>query len=173
MKEEKINHYSIVLLFITAFLLAITAYWLLYPEKVITINNSENVQVDKKVYHAGDRISYVLDYCKYKPYSAAIYRTLVNSFRINYTEMHSSLPVGCRVLNVNDLVIPDFVGDGIYHLEVAIEYRVNPLRTEKTSWRSVAFEVIGIKTMPDGLPDQVETNTDDIKENTKDIEKLQ
>lgn len=137
-----INHYTLYLLLLTTLLLGVVGFWLLYPQKVMVIENSQNVKLDKTVYHKGDRITYEMKYCKYKPYTATVLRTLVNSIRITYTELHSNLEMGCRTLRSSDLEIPEFAETGRYHIETTIEYVINPLRTERITWKSQEFEIV-------------------------------
>lgn len=158
-----INHYTLYLLLITTILIIVTGFWLLYPQKIMVIENPQNVKLNKTVYHKGERITYELNYCKYKPYTATVYRTLVNSIRISYTEMHSNIAMGCRTLRSSDLRIPEFAETGRYHIETTVEYVVNPLRTERITWRSQEFEIVPSEQVTD-MEDQVKENTEDIKE---------
>lgn len=141
-----INHITVYLLIITALLLALVGYWLVYPQKVMVIENPMNVKLDKTVYQKGERITYELHYCKYQPYTATVLRTLVNSIRISYTEMRSDLAVGCGTIHSSDLQIPEFAEVGRYHIETTMEYKINPLRTEKITWRSQEFDIVPSKT---------------------------
>ncbi len=115
-------------------------YWALWPVKVAEFNSP--IQVDKTVYRPGERITYTLDYCKYKDIGGTINRALVNSTRTVFTEITGNMAIGCRVTKVSDLVIPDYMDDGDYHIEASIEYQVNPIRTEIVKWQTEQFKII-------------------------------
>lgn len=116
------------------------AFWLIFPLKVNTTQSP--VIVDKQVYRPGDRITYTLSYCKYKNMPGTVYRSLVNSTRTTFTAISGSLPTGCHMIRVSDLVIPDYTDDGLYHIEGYTEYKVNPIRTIKSSWQTEEFMIV-------------------------------
>lgn len=115
-------------------------YWSLFPGEIIEFN--KQVTVDKKEYRPGDRIVYDLSYCKKVNMTGTVYRSLLNGTRTSFTPMTNSLPVGCRQVKVNDLVIPEYSDEGLYHLEATVEYKVNPIRTFTASWKSEEFKII-------------------------------
>lgn len=116
---------------------AIYAYWALFPITVIKF--TAPITVNKKTYHPGEQIIYTISYCKYKNLPGTVYRSLVNSTRTSFTEMTNSLPVGCHTTKISDLKIPDYNDDGLYHLEATTVYKINPIREETVSWKSVEF----------------------------------
>jgi len=107
------------------------------------MNNAEAIPVNKLSYAPGERVTYTLDFCRYEKRVATVYRALVNTYRVAYTPIHSDLPIGCHVMNVSDITIPDFVvPDGhTYYIEATVEYKINPLRTKVYHWRTVNFNI--------------------------------
>ena len=144
-------------------------YW---PVKVIDIKNSDAIQLDKKIYKRGDRITYTLDYCKYRNAPATVSRALVNSIRINFTAYYNNLPKGCALVKNSDLVIPEFTDVGTYHIETTIEYQINPLRRIFKNWRSVDFQVVEPPLSGENLLKKIDQNTKDIKDNKIETDKL-
>jgi hypothetical protein len=126
----------------TAFIFLFTAgFWSFYPYKIMEIKNPQSLVVDKEIYQAGDRIAYVLDYCKYKRIQGTVSRSLVDGILVNYSPLISDLETGCFKLKRNDLVIPEFTPTGIYHISSSVEYKINPLRTITITYRTVDFQV--------------------------------
>jgi hypothetical protein len=140
------KHPLLILTIITVLLSTILVIWVaflyIYPIKVIEIKNAQNVPVDKTVYKGGDRIAYTLDYCKYTNTPAVVTRTIVDGFRISFGSFNSNMKAGCANRATNDLVIPEFLPSGVYHLEGTGTYRVNILRDFIVNWRTVDFQVV-------------------------------
>lgn len=139
-------------------------YWKFYPFDVIEIENENAVEVDKQVYQAGDRITYTLKYCKKMKVAAVVQRQLVDGIRIYYTAIYNSLNadivgVTCSKTINADLVIPDFVSSGLWHIETSAEYQVNPLRKITENWRSVDFMVENVSN------DKTQINNDKVFNN--------
>jgi hypothetical protein len=129
-------------LILTAIFLLLIGYWAFFPREVLIIKEPNAVRLDKNIYHKGDRITYTLDYCKKVNIPGTILRSLVDGIRINYVAYYNNLGVGCGVISNADLVIPDFVTAGTYHIEATAEYQVNPIRKVLHNWRSVDFQVV-------------------------------
>lgn len=127
-------------LFITTSCCLIFLYWLFYPYKILEIYGE--VKTDKFEYIAGERIGYTIKYCKFLPINAKVHRALVNGIRTNYTELDSSVTVGCKKVEVKDLIIPDFMDNGDYHIEITAEFKVNPVRTIRIPYQTNTFKVI-------------------------------
>jgi hypothetical protein len=117
-------------------------YWILIPVTPIVVKNPTALETNSKVYRAGEQIIYTLDYCKKKDFTARVSRAFVDGFRVNYNAMTSSLPVGCYVQKIADLKVPEFIGPGTYHIEITVDYQVNPLQTVSVKLRTKDFKVI-------------------------------
>ena len=115
--------------------------WSFYPDKILTVNDPNNVQVDKEVYQTGERITYTVDYCKSRRLPSILSASLVDGVRINYDAANSNFDAGCHVTDVSDLTIPSFVATGVYHLEITAEYQINPIRKSFVTFRTVDFRV--------------------------------
>lgn len=117
-------------------------YCLIFPTKVITFGNADSIKVDKTSYKVGDTIVYTLNYCKYVDVPGELNRSLVNHIVIAFSDVNSSLPLGCHSILKNDLVIPGGIESGTYHLETTATYQVNSFRTMSAHWKSVDFKVV-------------------------------
>jgi hypothetical protein len=119
--------------------LILLGYWEFWPNNILTIENSQKISVDKTSYSPGDRITYTLNYCKTKTISGNSLRALVDGFRMTYEPIKGNLPIGCHTININDLTIPTFIPGGTYHLDMSIEYDINPLRSIIINYKTVDF----------------------------------
>lgn len=114
--------------------------WYFLPIKIITIDPV--VKLDKKIYNPGDRLTYTLSYCKYRPIPAIVIRSLVNGTRVNFTDTSANLPLGCHTTNIADLIIPEYADPDIYRIEATVVYQVNPVKKVQFYWKSEDFKVV-------------------------------
>lgn len=138
---NKIHVYTTIGLAFIFCSMALAFYWIFLQPDVIKFNNPKAIQLDKSVYTLGERITYTLDYCKTKNIVGVVNRSLQDTYRITYSTVNSNIEVGCHVVKINDLTIPDFIkGDGkTYHLEITGQYQLNPLKTQMVVLRTVDF----------------------------------
>ena len=134
------RYYLIVCMTMIAFSACLMGYWLLFPQRTIWLTGS--VTTDKTIYRPGDRLTYYLPYCKTKDIPGTVYRTLVNSVKISFTTVQSNLPMGCHTVAISELVIPDYVDTGIYHIEGDGERVANPLVKVYTHWKTNDFKIV-------------------------------
>jgi hypothetical protein len=135
--------FSIIILLAAFGIMTLIGYWYFWPDNIITVTNPLNIKVDKEVYKPGDRITYTFDYCKDRDMIGLISKALVNDIRIVYTSIHSNLSVGCHKATIGSVIIPEYVPDGSYHLEVTGEYQINPIRTYTVFLQTVEFTIKG------------------------------
>jgi len=138
-----LNKASLFGIAVIAFITGLYLYWLFIQPDVINFEETNALVVDKKVYYPGDRITYTLEFCKSKKSVAVVDRALVDSFRVTFAQVTSDLPTGCNKINVNDLVIPDFiVGSGDdYYVEITGVYQINPIRKQYVYLRTENFQI--------------------------------
>lgn len=169
------KHLNIISIFLSVSIIlmaVVSYYWLFFEPVIVTVDNPTNIVVDKTEYKRGERITYSFDYCKTKPLTGIVNRAIVDGLRITYAEIKSDLAVGCNTVNINDLVVPDFIKNGEYYITITAEYQTNPFRRDIILLRTVNFKVTeGIPTQ-EQVNTQVEKNTDQIKKNTQEIEKI-
>jgi hypothetical protein len=140
MNKNSLFAYLASFTFIVSFgLIALLGYWEFWPDNILTVQNAQELSVDKTIYSPGDRITYTLNYCKTRNMPGILLRALVDGFRMTYEPKGGNLPVGCHTINVNDLEIPSFIPSGIYHLDMSAEYKINPLKSFIVNYRTVDF----------------------------------
>jgi hypothetical protein len=142
MKPAIISWMAEITFVLTIILMGMVGYWELWPDNIVTIEKS--VTTDKAVYYAGERITYTISYCKTRKLPGEVLRSLVNGTRITFSTIESDLPIGCHTMKVSDLIIPDYVDSGIYHIEGTGQYQINPLRKYYNFWESQEFEIINL-----------------------------
>ena len=121
----------------------LVGYWLIFPLRVMEF--TKQTLVDKTTYNAGDRIEYTITYFKYGDWVGTIYRSIVDGTIVAFSPVTNNLPKGCRSTVKGDMVIPDYLSTGVYHLEATASYKVNPIRTVNISWKSQEFSVYNNK----------------------------
>jgi len=140
---KRLHLWSIIQLIFISLVSAVSFYWMVLEPDVLMVKNPEAISVDKTSYNKGDTITYTLEYCKTKSAVVTIYRSLSDSYRINYEPVVTRTPAGCATIKIADMVIPTFIeGDGhVYYIVAELEVQANPLKTQTLSWRSVSFTV--------------------------------
>jgi len=127
---------------VSAFALTLTAlYWAFWPYTPQT-HPPYPAHTSKPVYTAGERFSYLVEYCKLTDAHATVNRALVDGIRITFNPILSDLPLGCSTFNSMTLHIPEFTPPGKYYVDIITEFRVNPIRTVAVKYRTEEFEVI-------------------------------
>lgn len=129
------------------FAFAIYAVWaLLWPVQTIEIKNfsfDAPVYVETPVLHAGDLLTYELDYCKQTDIVPIARRQLIDGQTIPLTATSggSGLALGCHK-TTRSIEIPETVNPGRYYLNVYLDYRINPFRTETVRYYTQYFQVV-------------------------------
>jgi hypothetical protein len=123
-------------------MLVLYCYWMFWPNQVMKTTGI--AQTNRLKYYPGENLDYTFKYCKFRPIVGTVTRALVDGTRTTFNTIQSDLPAGCHEPWICSLRIPRNTPQGIYHLEITGEYKVNPLRTEINRLRSNDFEVIGV-----------------------------
>lgn len=139
MKQRILYLLSVRTLILAFFLMLFLIFQLTYPFEVVKLNKAP-FEIEKEVYTAGDTVSYTLDFTKKLNYKPKISYFLVNGFVYPLSKAGLSRPVGKQVRTLN-LTIPKETPPGIYHIQIDLEYEINPLRKILYSWSSEDFKV--------------------------------
>jgi hypothetical protein len=126
-----------LVLFSTWLLVLYMAYLMLYP---ITISTVTNYKILNDKVKQGETITYEIDYCKYSDIQGQRDRAFINDIVYTITPDTTNVPTGCHKA-VNTINIPRELPPGVYKVRNTISYRINPFRTEQTSFTSNEFEV--------------------------------
>ena len=119
------------------------AVWMIAPEEVFSVKYHV-IPTDRRIYTAGERIAYTVEYCKTRPVVGQVSRSIVDGVRTTFPTISGDLPTGCHTVTVSDIRVPIYLPSGSYHLEMTVEHRVNPLATSVVKYRTEDFEVVGI-----------------------------
>jgi hypothetical protein len=155
-------------LLITTVFICVVAYWLLYPYKLLEIKNNP-VPISATTVEGGEYISYTLDFCRFTDLPATVTRQFIDG--VVYTTptiiVQDTARCGSRetLVRVPPTLLPD-----TYHMHIIIQIKVNPIRTMTYRFETQPFEITNKHA--DEVDDQILRNTKNIKENTKDIEKI-
>lgn len=123
---------------LTAVVLFTTMYWLLWPYKVMTITNAK---MDRTVYTQGDSATYSNNYEKFMDIESETTRQFVDGLIFDAGNYSSNIPIGKGHV-VREVLIPETLPPGNYHILVTLRYKVNPLRTIPITFQTDEFKVL-------------------------------
>lgn len=128
---------SLGLAFIT---ILIFFYWLFYPYKVMEAKSPAKVLTP--IVHAGDRLVFINEACKYMPLVATTTRQIIDNVVINLPEIKGNMPVGCHKMENKNIIIPDFMDTGEAKVLITNTYQVNPFRTVSYTYETEVFKIV-------------------------------
>jgi len=138
---NKLLHYSIALLLITAEVLLLYAgYFLFYPFHPVTFNKDRFEIVTKEV-KRGESLVYRADVCKNMDIATEVTRSFNNSLVYLLSPTTSTRPEGCSVTNVA-ISVPEELPTGEYFLRTRFTYRLNALRTITVTHDTEGFTIV-------------------------------
>lgn len=139
---NKIIHKVSWAIIIVAILLLGHFIWLLfYPYNVIEVKQVPFPVIEKTLKH-GDRLEFVLDYCKYMNSPATIQSQFVDGVVVQLSQSITNVPTGCHNRIDNSVVIPKHLPIGKYVFRSVVNYKVNALRTIQYVYETEEFEII-------------------------------
>jgi len=121
-----LNWMSGISLLSAVIFLIVVGYWMLYPYKVITFNDSV-FPMSTKVAKAGQIVSYKVDYCKTTDLSSSVTREFVNALIYVTPTTINHRPKGCHVFTMG-VVVHKELPPGEYYLHMTYRYKVNPIK---------------------------------------------
>lgn len=146
LKNLRSEHVIALLAILVGYLaVGLVAFWLFWPYKTLVIENEQagGVPVITTTLHPGDPLQYYLNYCKYVDLTSTVYRTLVDGQIITLQTSQGTLPIGCDNNHIVSTVsVPETINPGRYYLSVSVDYKVNPIRTVRTTYRTQYFDVV-------------------------------
>jgi hypothetical protein len=132
-----------VLVLLGAVLLVINI-WLFWPYQTLDIigySDGAPLPVVNSVVHPGEAIKYELNYCKYTDKPSVVRRTMIDGQVITLVDSPGRLPTGCHKATVKTAIVPETINPGNYYLDVSVDYKVNPIRTQTIHYRTQYFQV--------------------------------
>lgn len=138
-REHILTIFSFGTLAIILITLSVIGIWTFYPYKTIEFESA--YKTDKTSYYQGEQTFYTVSYCKYTHVTPRLDKHFVDGIVFEALETKAVLDVGCKTVAV-PLQIPKTLPPGEYHLEVILEYEVNPIRSIFITNQSNKFTVL-------------------------------
>jgi hypothetical protein len=120
----------------------VVIFWLVYPYKLIDFKNSpfpvlnENLTVK-----SGDRMSYLIDYCKYTDEMPRVIKYFVDGVVLEINTVDGVLEKGCHK-TVLDVYIPRAIAASSYSVKIVATFKPNPIREIKYVTKTLNFTVV-------------------------------
>ncbi|MBU0847061.1 hypothetical protein KKH23_07695 [Patescibacteria group bacterium] len=131
---------AFVTLFTTAFIIALVAYWMFYPYRLVEFETP--MEVINSPVRRGEVVNYRLKFCKFTDLQPVISRRLINNFTIALPSLSPQSGKGCVDLISSSTIVPAHLPAGKYKLEMSSSYQVNPLRVITIPYETEEFDVI-------------------------------
>lgn len=125
---------------ITALLMVSWIVIQVWPVTVMKPNVQPYKVVTKQV-RVGGQLVYIVDACKYLTTTGIVTRTFADGVRYPSIITTGFVKPGCSSTKVSVLV-PNYVVPGTYHLELSIQYQINPFRADTYQFTTDNFEVL-------------------------------
>jgi hypothetical protein len=135
-----LNRVSLLLIVMVAALTLAVAYLGFWPVTVLTVQDQNNLVVVTPFVRAGERLQYILPYCKFRTIPATNAYQLVNTEHIFIPGDTTNGPTGCGSPKVSFIVPPDTPA-GQYRLIIIVSYQINFLHHETSTLRTDSFAV--------------------------------
>ena len=121
-------------------------YLVFIPVKYFEVNGDFKIMNKDKVVKIGGDLVYLVDYCKYKNYiPIKVVRSLVDGYVYDLPiQTASTFPFGCRKIEVSvPMIVPSTMPTNHkYHMQIAIDYQINPFKTENRIFSTEEFTLI-------------------------------
>lgn len=121
-------------------LVGVITYWELWPYNPLTFT-AKTFPVLTPTVKQGGVVQFTVDYCKHVSLSATNSHAFVNSIIYATPETTTSRQIGCHSITIN-VIVPDELPVGRYHLQNIYKYQVNPLRAIVIEHDTDEFQVI-------------------------------
>lgn len=144
LKENKIHLASLVMIFISFFLILWVGYKSNFPRQVWELKTGESglVEVLGDEFTHGDSVPIILDYCKYHNIEGTFSAQFVDGVIYTTPSKSGNAPVGCDKIISHTVSIPHALPAGEYYLSLNYTHTPNPFRTITVSYKTGKFKVI-------------------------------
>ena len=120
----------------------LVCYWLWYPYNPLTVTHPIQIMNKDKTVAPGEYLIYKIEYEKHMNVNGVLTRQLVNTYKIAYSDVIITAPIGKDVDQIS-LLIPRSAQPGEHYLWWNASYKCNPLRWVTVTCESEPFMVIG------------------------------
>ena len=128
------------------FVVLYIAYLLLYPVRYFETEQPYKILNPNHQVKIGENLIYEAKYCKYVEYiPQRVQRSLVDGYVYDLPISTSgNFKKGCHTVVVTvPMVVPESLPtDHVYHLQIAIEYKLNQFRTENRTFVTEEFTIV-------------------------------
>ncbi len=139
--KRLLNWIAIISLLLGTGVTLLLLIWNFYPYETIVFHDP-TFPIETKNIHAGDAITYHVDYCKHTDLPATVSRHIVNGYDYTMPSEFTDRPRGCHVVNVS-FILPKETPSGTgYSAQIIYRYEVNPLRSILISHSTDKFNVL-------------------------------
>lgn len=135
-----INWLILIALPIIVIAILVVGYLVFWPVEVIK-PNTVPYRIKTPIVKQGGTLIYEVDACKFLAIDSTIYRSFVDGLMFTAPPAPNSITVGCKKTNVF-LEVPKDLPIGIYHIELKIVYKVNPIHDVIYNFRTEDFQVV-------------------------------
>ena len=144
---KKIQNILVFIIFALAFgLIFYIGYLMFAPIKYFESPQPYKVLNENKIVKIGDDLIYEAEYCKYRDYiPTRVNRSLVDGFTYDLpVSTSNNFTKGCHTVAVTvPMIVPaSFPVNHKYRLHIAIDYKLNPFRTESRTFDTEDFILI-------------------------------
>lgn len=137
----KLPYYLSIIILVSAIgLMAVLAFWLLYPYQPLVLKDPVFPLVNKVVKQGTD-LQFISDNCKNVDLTAHTSRAFVDDIVYYVLPITTSVRKGCGKVTIT-VPVPSNLPPGKYTLQNIFEYKVNPIRIVTVTHNTEEFEVI-------------------------------
>lgn len=111
-----------------------------WPVTVIKPNIQPYKVATKKV-KVGGQLVYMVNACKYYATTGIVTRTFADGVRYPALVSSGNVKPGCTNSKVS-IIVPNYIVPGIYHLELSVQYQINPFRADTYQFYTENFTVV-------------------------------
>jgi len=138
---KKLYIYNFVSFIFLGVVLVIAIWWV-YPYKLIEFKNDPfPVLNENLVVKSGDRMSYLVDYCKYTNESPTVTKYFVDGVILEVNTVEGVYEKGCHQIKM-DIYIPRSIAPSNYAIKIVATFHPNPIRTIKYTTKTLNFTVV-------------------------------
>jgi hypothetical protein len=129
---------SFLVLAMAFILLVVGICWMTYPYKTSEVLKTEIIT---PIVQQGDLLLIANTYTKWTDKEAEVFRTFEGPLMYGIPTVTTNLPIGTHRI-LREVLIPNGLPPGNYHIHTKLGYHMNPLKTEIVEYETPDFKVI-------------------------------
>jgi hypothetical protein len=137
-----ISYITLIAVFI---FVCIVIYWSIYPYKPIVYQDKEYpILNENKEATQGGILKYQVNYCKYTTIVPLVLKRYVDGIMYDTPYSRGVVTIGCHSQVVDNLV-PETLPPGKYHMDIVVDYKMNPIRNLIYNNKTEEFTIVAAK----------------------------